>query len=56
MQEVEAGRISVSVSIRDALATHIRLKDVGRDEKFFQGTERAIGYLVKERLRELFIE
>ena len=56
MQEVEAGRISVSVSIRDALSPHMRLKDVGRDEKFFQGTEPAIGYLVKERLRELFIE
>lgn len=46
----------MSVSIQDALATHIRLKDVGRDEKFFHGAERAIGYLVKERLREIFIE
>ena len=45
----------MSVTIRDALATHIRLKDVGSDETFFQGAERPIGYLVEERLRELFI-
>ena len=55
VQEVEAGWISVSATNPNALATHIRLKDVGSDETFFQGAERAIGYLVEERLRELFI-
>ena len=45
MQEVEADRSSVSVSIRDALDSYLRLKGVDRSKTFFQVAERAVGYL-----------
>ena len=47
MQEVEADRSSVSVSIQDALDSYLRLKGAGRSKTFFQGAERAVGYLTE---------
>ena len=47
MQEVEADRSSVSVSIRDALDNYLRLKGAGRSKTFFQGAERAVGYMTE---------
>ena len=44
VQEVEADRSSVSVSIRDALDSYLRLKRSGQSKTFFQGAERAVGY------------
>ena len=48
VQEVEADRSSVSVSIQDALDSYLRLKGAGRSKTFFQGAERAVGYLQKQ--------
>ena len=42
---MEADRSSVSVSIQDALDSYLRLKGAGRSKTFFQGAERAVGYL-----------
>ena len=47
VREVETSNSHVSVSIPDSLATYIRLKGVGRNKTFFQGAERAIGYLTE---------
>ena len=47
VQEVEADRSSVSVSIKDALDSYIRLKSAGRSKTFFQGAERAVAYLTE---------
>jgi integrase len=47
VQEVEADRSSVSVSIQDALDSYLRLKGAGRSKTFFQGAERAVGYLTE---------
>ena len=47
MQEIEADRSSVSVSIQDALDSYLRLKGAGRSKTFFQGAERAVGYLTE---------
>ena len=46
VQEVEADRsVGASVSVRDALDCYLRLKGAGRSKTFFQGAERAVGYL-----------
>ena len=45
VQEVEADQSSVSVSIQHALESYLRLKGAGRSKTFFQGAERAVGYL-----------
>ncbi len=47
VREVETSNSDVSVSIPDALATYILLKGVGRNKTFFQGAERAVGYLTE---------
>ena len=47
VQEVEADRSSVSVSIQDALHSYLRLEGAGRSKTFFQGAERAVGYLTE---------
>ena len=47
VQEVEADRSDVSVSIQDALDSYLRLKGAGRSKTFFQGAERAVGYLTE---------
>ena len=47
VREAETSNSLVSVSIKDALATYIRLKGVGRKKTFFQGAERADGYLTE---------
>ena len=47
VQEVEADRSSVSVSIEDALDSYLRLKGTGRSKTFFQGAARAVGYLTE---------
>ena len=47
VQEVEADRSSVSVSIQDALDSYLRLKGAGRSKTFFQGAERAVTYLTE---------
>ena len=47
VQEVEADRSSASVSIQDALDSYLRLKGAGRIKTFFQGAERAVGYLTE---------
>ena len=47
VREAEASNSLVSVSIKDALTTYIRLKGVGRNKTFFQGAERAVGYLTE---------
>ena len=47
VQEVEADRSDVSVSIQDALDSYLRLKGAGRSKTFFQGAERAVGYLAE---------
>ena len=52
VQEVEADRISVSVSIQDALDSYLRLKGAGRSKTFFQGAERAVGYLTEATAAE----
>ena len=46
VREVEADRSGVSVSIKDALDSYLRLKGVGRSQTF-QGAERAVGYLTE---------
>ena len=52
VQEVEADRSSVSVSIRDALDSYLRLKGSGRSKTFFQGAERAVGYFEEANSEE----
>ena len=47
VQEIEADRSSASVSIRDALDSYLRLKGADRSKTFFQGAERAVGYLTE---------
>ena len=47
VQEVEADRSGLSVSIQDALDNYLRLKGAGRSKTFFQGAERAVGYLTE---------
>ena len=47
VQEVEADRSGLSVSIQDALDSYLRLKGAGRSKTFFQGAERAVGYLTE---------
>ena len=37
----------MSVSIQDALDSYLRLKGTGRSKTFFQGAERAVGYLTE---------
>ena len=45
VQQVEADRSGVSVSVQDALDSYLRLKGAGRSKTFFKGAERAVGYL-----------
>ena len=52
VQEVEADRSGVSVSIQDALDSYLRLKGAGRSKTFFQGAERAVGYLTEATTAE----
>ena len=52
VQEVEADRSSVSVSIEDALDSYLRLKGAGRSKTFFQGAERAVSYLTEATAAE----
>ncbi len=52
VREVETSNSDVSVSIPDALATYILLKGVGRNKTFFQGAERAVGYLTEANRAE----
>ena len=48
VQEVEADRSGgASVSVREALDSYLRLKGAGRSKAFFQGAERAVGYLTE---------
>ena len=47
VQEVEADRTGLSVSIKDALDSYLHLKGAGRSKTFFQGAERAVGYLTE---------
>jgi integrase len=47
VQQVEADRSGVSVSIQDALDSYLRLKGAGRSKTFFKGAERAVGYLTE---------
>ena len=47
VQQVEADRSDVSVSIQDALDSYLRLKGAGCSKTFFQGAERAVGYLTE---------
>ena len=52
VQEGEADRSSVSVSIEDALYSYLRLKGAGRSKTFFQGAKRAMGYLTEATAAE----
>ena len=52
VQEVEADRSGVSVSIQDALDSYLRLKGAGRSKTFFQGAKRALGYLTEATAAE----
>ena len=52
VQEVEADQSSVSVSIQHALESYLRLKGAGRTKTFFQGAERAVGYLTEATAAE----
>ena len=52
VQEVEADQSSVSVSIQHALESYLRLKGAGRTKTFFQGAERAVGYLTEATYAE----
>ena len=47
VREVETSNSHVSVSIKDALDSYLRLKGSGRSKTFFQGAERAVGYLTE---------